>query len=57
MRRTANTLQKKQQILRALKEVRKNQEIIEKKLNKIIDNQTTAQDAADVATTAAEKAG
>jgi TolA-binding protein len=55
MRRAANTLQNKQQILKALKQVKKNQETLEKKLDKIIENQTTAQDAADVATTAAEK--
>jgi TolA-binding protein len=55
MRRAANTLQNKQSILRALKQVKKNQETLEKKLDKIMDSQTTAQDGADVATTAAEK--
>jgi hypothetical protein len=51
----ANTLQNKQQILRSLKQIKKNQETLEKKLDKIIDNQTTAQDAADAAATAAEQ--
>ena len=57
MRRAVNTLQNKQQILRALKQVKKNQETLEKKLDKIIDNQTIAQDAADSLLPLLKKAG
>jgi hypothetical protein len=45
----------KQEVLRALKQVKKNQENLEKKLEKIIENQTTTQDTADVVTIAIEK--
>ena len=40
------------EIIRALKQIQKKQDLLEKQVSKIIDNPNTAQDAADVATAA-----